>query len=90
MDLDPDFVPIRILHLQKKFDPDPDKRTRNRNTVCKDRVALSDWWEQLGELTNGRKSVSESSREGEGCSFAKFKSFVKIFCAHLFSHVGLR
>ena len=37
-----------------------------------------------------RKSISVDYKEKEaGCTFAKVKSCIKIFCAHLFSHVGL-
>ena len=37
-----------------------------------------------------RKSLSlDYKSKDDGCSFAKVKSCVKLFCAHLFSHVGL-
>merc|ERR1719471_1316023 len=39
---------------------------------------------------HSRKSISVEYKEKEGgCTFAKVKSCIKIFCAHLFSHVGL-
>ena len=33
--MDPDFLPIRIRKQEKKSDPDPDIRTRIRNTGFK-------------------------------------------------------
>ena len=37
-----------------------------------------------------RKSLSiDYKNKGDGCTFAKVKSCIKLFCAHLFSHVGL-